>query len=57
MEGASIAQAAYLNEVPFVILRAISDKADDSASEDYSTFEKKAAQHCINLVEKLLEKA
>ena len=57
MEGASIAQAAYLNEVPFVILRAISDKADDSASEDYPTFEKKAAQHCINLVEKLLEKA
>ena len=57
MEGASIAQAAYLNEVPFVILRAISDKADESASEDYPTFEKKAAQHCINLVEKLLEKA
>ena len=57
MEGASIAQAAYLNEVPFVILRAISDKADDSASEDYPSFEKKAAQHCINLVEKLLEKA
>lgn len=57
MEGASIAQTAYLNEVPFVILRAISDKADDSASEDYPTFEKKAAQHCINLVEKLLEKA
>ena len=57
MEGASIAQAAYLNEVTFVILRAISDKADDSASEDYPTFEKKAAQHCINLVEKLLEKA
>ena len=57
MEGASIAQAAYLNEVPFVILRDISDKADDSASEDYPTFEKKAAQHCINLVEKLLEKA
>ena len=57
MEGASIAQAAYLNEVPFVILRAISDKADDSAYEDYPTFEKKAAQHCINLVEKLLEKA
>ena len=31
MEGASIAHAAYRNGVPFVILRAISDKADDSA--------------------------
>ena len=37
MEGAAIAQAAYLNKVPFVIVRAISDKADDSASMDYPT--------------------
>lgn len=37
MEGAAIAQAAYLNKVPFVILRAISDKADDSATMDYPT--------------------
>lgn len=55
MEGAAIAQTAYLNAVPFVIIRAISDKADDSATEDYPTFEKKAAQHCIRLVEGLLE--
>ena len=34
MEGAAIAQAAFLNRVPFVIIRAISDKADDSASMD-----------------------
>lgn len=31
MEGAAIAQAAYLNSIPFLIIRAISDKADDSA--------------------------
>jgi adenosylhomocysteine nucleosidase len=54
MEGAAIAQTAYLNQVPFLIIRAISDKADDSATEDYPTFEKKAAQHCIQLVEGLL---
>ena len=41
MEGAAIAQAAYLNKIPFVILRAISDKADDSATMDYPAFEKK----------------
>lgn len=40
MEGAAIAQTAYRNSVPFVILRAISDKADDSAEMDYPTFEK-----------------
>ena len=43
MEGAAIAQTAYRNEVPFVILRAISDKADDSAEMDYPTFEAIAA--------------
>jgi adenosylhomocysteine nucleosidase len=56
MEGAAIAQASYLNNVPFLIIRAISDKADDSATEDYPTFEKKAAEHCIRLVEGLMER-
>ena len=55
MEGASIAQVAYLNQIPFVILRAISDKADNSATMDYPTFEKKAAQHCVNLVSEMLK--
>lgn len=46
MEGAAIAQTAYRNEIPFVILRAISDKADNSAEMDYPTFEKQAAHRC-----------
>ena len=54
MEGAAIGQAAYLNGIPFVILRAISDKADDSAEMDYPTFERKAAEHCAKLVEKFI---
>ena len=54
MEGAAIAQTAYLNKIPFVIIRAISDKADDSASEDYPTFEKKAVEHSVRLVEGML---
>ena len=56
MEGASIAHGAYLNNVPFVILRAISDKADDSAQMDYPTFEKAAAEHCAKLVASLVTK-
>ena len=39
MEGAAIAHAASRNGIPFVIIRAISDKADDSAEMDYPTFE------------------
>lgn len=49
MEGAAIAQTAYRNGIPFVILRAISDKADDSAEMDYPTFEKIAAHRCAEV--------
>lgn len=44
MEGVAIAQSAYCNGVPFVILRTISDKADSSAEVDYPTFEAQAAE-------------
>ena len=46
MEGAAIAHVAFRNQIPFVILRAISDKADDSAEMDYPTFEAQAAHRC-----------
>lgn len=49
MEGCAIAQTAYRNGVPFVILRAISDKADDSAEMDYPTFERIAAHRCAEV--------
>ncbi|MBQ8834386.1 MAG: 5'-methylthioadenosine/adenosylhomocysteine nucleosidase [Oscillospiraceae bacterium] len=53
MEGAAIAQTAYRNGVPFVILRAISDKADDSAEMDYPTFERIAAHRCAQVTKTL----
>lgn len=54
MEGCSIAQTAWLNGIPFVIVRAISDKADGSSQMDYPTFEKQAAEHCAKIVEYLV---
>lgn len=54
MEGASIAHGAYLNRIPFVIIRAISDKADDSAEMDYPTFEAAAARHSAALVKEMV---
>ena len=54
MEGAAIAHVAYLNKISCVIIRAISDKADNSASMDYPSFEKKAIAHSLNLVRNLL---
>ena len=56
MEGASIAHGAFLNKVPFLVVRAISDKADGSAEMDYPTFEREAALHSAKLVEALVAK-
>jgi adenosylhomocysteine nucleosidase len=50
MEGAAIAQAAYLNNIPYLVVRAISDKADDSANMDYSEFEAKAVENSVRLM-------
>lgn len=54
MEGAAIAQACFLDKVPFVIIRAISDKADGSDVMDYPAFEKIAAEHCAGIVKQML---
>lgn len=55
MEGAAIGQAAYLNKIPYLVIRAISDKADDSAHVDYPTFERQAIRHTVNLVSRMME--
>ncbi len=56
MEGAAIAHTAYLNQIPCLIVRAISDKADDSASVDYPTFEAQAIQNSVKLLLGICEK-
>ncbi|MDD3217646.1 MAG: 5'-methylthioadenosine/adenosylhomocysteine nucleosidase [Lachnospiraceae bacterium] len=55
MEGAAIGQAAYLNQIPFVIIRAISDKADHSANMDYPAFEKMAIENSVKLIQGMME--
>lgn len=50
MEGAAIAHTAYLNKISCVIIRAISDKADNSAEMDYPAFEELAIRHSVRLV-------
>lgn len=55
MEGAAIAHGAYLNNIPFVIIRAISDKADDSSQVEYPVFERAAAKHSARLVKEMVQ--
>ncbi len=50
MEGGAIAQACYLNDTPFVIIRAISDKADESEEVSFQEFEAAAAERCAAIV-------
>lgn len=50
MEGAAIGHVASLNEIPYLVVRAISDKADDSAEMDYPTFAAKAIENSVNMM-------
>ena len=55
MEGAAIAQVAYVNGVPFAVIRAISDSADEGASMDYLEFLPLAAKNSAALTEYLIK--
>lgn len=53
MEGAAIAQACWANAIPFVVVRAISDKADGSNPLAYPVFERRAARDCAAIVARM----
>ena len=57
MEGAAIAQVAQAARVPFLVIRAISDLADGSASESYANFERHAAELSARMLLRFLENA
>lgn len=54
MEGGSIAQVCYMNQVDFVVIRAISDNADQDASVDFVTFARESAHKSAELIVRLL---
>ena len=55
MEGGAIAHVCTLNKVPFVIIRAMSDKADGSADVTYDEFVKVAAHNSKDIVLNMLK--
>lgn len=57
MEGAAIAHVAYLNKVPFVIIRSISDDASSGAEMKYEDFVKLAAKNASYMIEHMLKNA
>ncbi len=56
MEGASIGHVATLNRVPYLVVRAISDKADDSAQMDYPAFAAKAIENSVRLMTEIINR-
>ena len=53
--GFAIGQVAYLNHIPFLVVRAISDKADGSANMDYAEFEMAAIEHSVKLTVRMIQ--
>lgn len=56
MEGASIAQVAHVNKIPFVVIRSISDQADGDANITYNEFVDIAAVRSADMVVRMLKK-
>ncbi|MGD9677409.1 MAG: 5'-methylthioadenosine/adenosylhomocysteine nucleosidase [Vulcanibacillus sp.] len=54
MEGAAVAQVCDMNEIPFVIVRSMSDKADHSAEVNFLEFAKFAADRSCLIVDRML---
>ena len=54
MEGAAIAQVAYVNKVPFCVIRAISDSADGSSHMEYADFLKEAIENTKKVIKNLI---
>ncbi len=55
MEGAAIGHTSYLNNIPFVIIRAMSDKADGTAHRNFPEFLHEAAENSSNIVKYILK--
>ena len=50
MEGGAVGHVCFVNEVPFMVLRCISDMADDNATTTYEDFETIAANKIADMV-------
>lgn len=55
MEGAAIAQICYLDNIPFVVIRSISDSPNGNNAIVFDEFVKLASRRCAILLEKFFE--
>ena len=55
MEGAAIAQACYMNQIPFCVIRCISDSSDEEAGSHSEMNEKMASDGAAALIKAYME--
>lgn len=55
MEGAAIGHTCYVNDIPFIIIRSMSDKADGSAHNNFNEFVQEAANNSKDIVKLMLK--
>lgn len=56
MEGAAVAQVCHLDNIPFIIIRSISDKANGNEKIDFESYLEIVSKRCAEYLEKMLEK-
>lgn len=55
MEGAAIAQVCFMDEIPFLVIRSISDKLNGNNSIDFNIFLEKACSRYAKFIDILLK--
>ena len=56
MEGASIAQVCYLDKIPFLVIRSITDKFDGSSKVEFETFLESSSKNAAIILKEILKK-
>ena len=54
MEGAAIAQVCKLDNIPFIVIRSISDKPNGNNHITFEQFLEKASKRCAKIIEEFL---
>lgn len=55
MEGAAIAQVCYLDKIPFIVIRSISDSPNGNNEIDFDKYVELASKRCANILKEFLK--
>ncbi|PEE44649.1 5'-methylthioadenosine/adenosylhomocysteine nucleosidase [Bacillus pseudomycoides] len=55
MEGSAIGHVAFINDIPFLLIRSISDSADDDATSSYENFAKITADQSSRVIMEMIK--